>query len=86
MLYFQIMKSPRVYWLRWAEQLRRYQLHELTAAILESAGALNLIGAQALYIGGALIAKDQLSALAQTLEDEDETRAFAAFLTSERNS
>jgi hypothetical protein len=76
------MKSSRKYWLRWAETLRRYQLHELTASILEAGSPVALLGAQALYFGRGLIASDQLTALAQTLEEEDEARAFASFLNS----
>jgi hypothetical protein len=76
------MKASRTYWLRWAETLRRYQIHELAAAFLEAAGPLALLGAQALYFGRGLIESDQLTALAQTLEEDDEVRAFASFLGS----
>jgi hypothetical protein len=80
------MKSPREYWPRWAETLRRYRLHELTAMLLEAGGPLALIGAQALYFGRGLIADDQLTALALTLEEEKEARAFASFLVEEWSS
>jgi len=78
------MKPSRKYWTRWAETLRQYQLQEITASLLEAGSPLSLIGAQALYFGQGLIASDQLTALAQTLEEEEEARAFASFLTSER--
>jgi len=74
------MKSSREYWPRWAETLRRYQLHELTAAFLEAASPLALLGAQALYFSRGLIENDQITALAVTLEEDDEARAFASFL------
>jgi len=80
------MKSSREYWHRWAETLRRYQLHELTASLLEAGSPLALLGAQALYFGGALIRNDQLTALALTLEEEDEVRAFASFLTGQEKA
>jgi len=76
------MKASRKYWLRWVETLRRYQLHEITAALLEAGGPLTLLGAQALYFGRGLIENDQLTALAETLEEDDEARAFASLLIS----
>lgn len=78
------MKSPREFWHRWAESLRRYQLHELAASILEAGGPLALLGAQAIYFSGGFVKSDQLTALAQTLEDDAEMRAFAAYLLQER--
>jgi len=82
MLYSHNMKASRKYWLRWAETLRRYQLHEITASLLEAGSPLALLGAQALYFGRGLIESEQLTALAETLEEDEEARAFAAFLTS----
>ncbi len=86
MLYSHYMKSSREYWPRWAETLRRYHLHELTASLLEAASPLALLGAQALYFSRGLIENDQLTALAVTLEENDEARAFASFLIQERAS
>ena len=83
MLYSHYMKSSREYWPRWAETLRRYQLHELTASLLEAGSPIALLGAQALYFGRGLIENDQLTALAVTLEDDNEAHAFASFLTGE---
>jgi hypothetical protein len=80
------MKSPREYWPRWAETLRRYQLHGLTAMLLEAGAPFALLGVQALYFGRGLIVNDQLTALARTLEEENEARAFASFLLEERAS
>jgi hypothetical protein len=77
------MKSSREYWPRWAQTLRRYQLHELTAALLEAGSPLALLGAQVLYFSRGLIENDQLTALAVTLERGDEARAFASFLVKE---
>ncbi len=77
------MKSSREYWPRWAETLRRYQLHELTASLLEAGSPLALLGAQALYFSQGFIANDQLTALAVTLEEDNEARAFASFLVHE---
>lgn len=77
------MKSTREFWHRWAETLRRYQLHDLVASFLEAGSPLALLGAQAIYFSGGFIKNDQLTALAQTLEEETEARAFASFLTRE---
>ena len=83
MLYSHYMKSPREYWPRWAETLRRYQLHEFTASLLEAGSPLALLGAQALYFSQGFIRNEQLTALALTLEEDKETRAFAAFLVND---
>lgn len=75
------MKPSREYWPRWAETLRRYQLHEFAASLLEAGSPLALLGAQALYFGRGLIESDQLMALAVTLEEDSE--AFASFLVKD---
>jgi hypothetical protein len=80
-----MMKSPREYWPRWAESLRRYQLHELAASFLEAGSPFTLLGAQALYFGRAFIEHEQLTALAETLEEDSEARAFASFLVQDRS-
>ncbi len=77
------MKSPREFWPRWAESLRRYQLNDLIASFLEAGSPLALLGAQAIYFSGGFIKSDQLTALAETLEEEAEARAFASFLAGE---
>ncbi len=74
------MNSTREFWQRWAESLRRYQLHDLVASFLEAGSPLALIGAQAIYFGGGFVKSDSLNAFAGMLEDESETRAFAAYL------
>ena len=78
------MKSTREYWPRWAESLRHYQLHELIASLLEGGSPLALLGAQAIYFGRVFIANDQLTALAEMLEEESEAEAFASFLIKEQ--
>lgn len=77
------MKTPREYWPRWAETLRRYQLDNIVASLLEAGNPLALLGAQALYFSQGFIGSDQLTALATTLEEENEARAFASFLSQE---
>ncbi len=80
------MKSPREFWPRWAKSLRQYQLHDLVASFLEAGNPLALLGAQAIYFGGGFVKSDQLTALAETLEEETEARAFASFLIQEEAS
>jgi hypothetical protein len=77
------MKSPREYWPRWAESLRNYQLHQIAASFLEAGSPLALLGAQALYFGRGFIENEQLTALAEMLEEEHEARAFASFLVQD---
>jgi hypothetical protein len=45
-----------------------------------------LLGAQAIYFCGGFVRSDQLTALAETLEEETETRAFASFLAQEETT
>lgn len=80
---FVTMKSSREFWHRWAESLRRYQLHELVASILEAGSPFALLGAQAIYFSEGFIHSDQLTALAGMLEDETEAHEFASFLAAE---
>lgn len=52
--------------------------------LLEAGSPLALLGAQALYFGRAFIVSDQLTALAEMLEEETEAQAFASFLIKEK--
>ncbi|GJQ35304.1 MAG: hypothetical protein HS100_02135 [Anaerolineales bacterium] len=72
--------NSREFWQRWAESLRRFQLQDLVASFLEAGSPFALLGAQAIYFGGAFIKNDHLDALASMLEDESELRAFTAYL------
>ncbi len=77
----------RAYWPIWADFLRRRGLENLAAWVLEAAGPLTLLGAQALYFGEPLLrpalSKTKINALAHLLEDGAETQAFTAFLREE---
>jgi hypothetical protein len=77
------MDTARAYWPVWMETLRRQGLTELAAWALEAAGPLNILGAQALYVGQPFVPASTgqgLRALAHLLEQEDETRAFVTLL------
>ena len=79
--------QSREKWHNWAVFLRRYKLDGLASWLLEAGSPLNLIGAQALYIGQPFVgAKNQTESIAQMLEDENETQAFVHFLRNEVKS
>jgi hypothetical protein len=71
-------------WNGWAKFLHQHGLETLAAWVLEAAGPLTVLGAQALYLGGPLLrpalTDEQRDALAGMLEDREETLAFTAFL------
>jgi hypothetical protein len=81
------VSETRPAWQGWAELLRRHGLENLVAWVLEAAGPLNVLAAQALYIGGPLLRPTltdmQRDALASLLENRAETLAFTAFLREE---
>ena len=74
------MEASRFYWPQWAEILRRYQMDTITASLLEAGGPLPLLSAQALYLTRPFLGGDQVGALAQMLESNEEAQAFAEFL------
>jgi hypothetical protein len=71
-------------WDAWARILHRWGVQEVVAALLEAAGPLNLIAAQAVYIGQPLlnqaVSPGSLEALTDILEDRSQTRAFVSLL------
>jgi hypothetical protein len=74
-------------WRVWADQAYRWGISDWTAALLDAIGPLSLLGAQAIYLAQPLLSPlfpgGHLSALAQLLEEPDQTRAFAALLREE---
>ncbi len=81
------LPEARSAWPRWAEFLRRHGLEDATTWLLEAAGPLAVIGAQALYIGGPLfrpaLTEPQCNALGHLLEDREESQAFIRYLREE---
>jgi hypothetical protein len=77
-------------WHIWARTLHRWGVSHLAASLLDAAGPVTLLGAQAVYLGQPLlrgiIPATHLNALAGLLEDGAQTRAFAAFLREEQPS
>ena len=78
------MRIERSFWLKWAQFLQHWGLAEITAALLEAMGPLNIIFAQLVFIGQPFLGKpgspNQWEALASLLENREESRGFAAFL------
>ena len=77
------MQTPRAYWPAWAARLHRWKLTPYAAWLLEAGSPLTLLGSQALYFARPFIGGEQIEALAQILEEEDEVLAFANFLREE---
>lgn len=78
--------KPRSEWSEWAESLRRFKLDVVAAWLLEAGGPLTVLGAQAVYLGQPFLGGKKLDSLAQMLEEEEETQAFARYLRGESSS
>lgn len=78
--------QSRSEWSKWAESLRNLKLDGMVAWLLEAGAPLTILGAQALYIGQPFIGGNKIDSLAQMLEQEDETQAFARYLRGEVSS
>jgi hypothetical protein len=79
------MSTQKPQWTDWANQLRRLNLQSLTAWALEAGAPVALLGAQALFVARPFLGA-QSETIAAMLEDEEEARAFAAFLREEERS
>lgn len=76
------MQTPRTHWSNWANQLHRLKLDAFVAWLLEAGAPVTLLGAQALFVARPFLGT-QSEALAHLLEEEDDVRAFAAYLREE---
>lgn len=77
------MQTPRAYWPAWAERLQHWKLTAFAAWLLEAGGPMTLLGSQALYFARPFLGGDQVQALAQILEEDDEVLAFVNYLREE---
>ena len=79
------MQADRTYWSAWVRFLHRWGVSEPFATLLESTGSLKLLFAQVVYLGQPLFSSDaqKWQALANPLENEAESRSFAAFIREE---
>jgi hypothetical protein len=71
----------------WASRLQQWRMHQFAAALLEASGPLRLVGAQLVYLGqpvlGGFVARDQLTMLAEMLEEPSQTKTFIRYLREE---
>jgi hypothetical protein len=78
------MQTPRAFWFSWAETLRRAGLDAWAAFLIEAGAPLGFVGSQLLIMSQPFLRPawhdDQIVSLAFMLEDQNESRAFAAFL------
>jgi hypothetical protein len=73
------MQMPRPHWSDWANQLHRLKLDAIAAWLLEAGAPVTLLGAQALFVARPFLGP-QSEAIAHLLEEDDDVRAFAAYL------
>lgn len=81
------MDSTQAHWPTWMDSLRRQKLDGLAIWLLEAAAPLHIIAAQILYVVQPLASPQaglQMNALARLLEQEDESRTFAAYLKGQQ--
>ncbi len=78
------MNDNQPLWVNWSRALRHWGASDGVAAMLEGAGSLSLLAAQALYLFqplfSGLISVKAFQALAQVLEDPAQKQAFVSFL------
>lgn len=77
------MQTTSANWVKWSETLSRFGLKNLVGWLLETGEPFTLVGAQMIYFGQPFLNNDKANNLAAFLEDQEETRAFAAFLRKE---
>ena len=84
MCYTLNMGENRQIWASWARTLHQWGVNDLVAFILESAGTLNVMLAQVMYISQPLlsgaVASGSLQRFAQVLENPAMRMEFVSFL------
>jgi hypothetical protein len=79
--------QERSFWSTWAQFLQQWGMREPVAAVIEGLGPLSILLAQFIYIGQPFYkfgqTSGQITALAEMLESQDETRNFARYLREE---
>jgi len=78
------MDSDQQVWRSWANTLQQWGVDQWAASLLEVAGPLTILAAQAFYVGQPFLQNalptNQLDALIRLLEDTKRSQAFANFL------
>ena len=81
------MTESQTWWPIWAQKLQRWGISEPIAALLDAAGPLSALAAQAIYLGqplfGFTTTNSGWRAAAEMLANSQESRSFAAFLRQE---
>ncbi len=75
------------FWPEWAQKLQHSPLKGLTLTFLKGAGPLKLVVGQLMLAGAVFVdpsAAERWLAMAEMLEDDRESRAFAALLDEEK--
>ncbi len=78
------MSENQQNWIPWARTLQRWGVRETAASVLETAGSLNILAAQLLYISQPLlsgvVSPQSMHAFARLLENPAERSEFVAYL------
>jgi len=81
------MQENRAYWPTWAQFLQDRGARELVASLLEGSGPLRIIASQFMFAGrpflGSGTAANQWQAIANLLDDQEQTSSFVSFLREE---
>ncbi len=80
------MQKDRSFWPEWSRFLQQSGLTELVAALLDAAGPLSFLVAQAVYVARPFlgwVSADRLQAFTNLFEDQEESRSFVAFIREE---
>ncbi len=81
---------PQPVWGEWDQFLQRWKVKDFAAAFIDAAGPMNIILAQMLHFAGPFVnilnPQNRWASLADTLEDQQQSRAFAAFLRSKEHA
>jgi hypothetical protein len=84
------MTENRKWWGSWARFLQRSEMERPAAYLLEAAGPLTILLAQAMILGQPFLSdplkRERWAALAEMLENPAEAKAFASFLKEEQTS
>jgi hypothetical protein len=81
------MLSDRNLWSIWAHVLQRGGIKDFVSFLLEGGGPLSALMAQVFYLGQPFFSQGRVAAhfqaLAELLENREESRSFAAYLREE---
>ncbi len=82
------MQSGQKYWDVWSQKLQKWGLRDLAATILEATGPLRVVLAQVVFATSPFFQEKNdptWQEFANTLDDKERSREFAAFLREEQS-